>query len=232
MYQSVKLTPKVPRMKFSNIEDMELKRLVQQSGEDVNWKIIADAMGNGRTSRQCRERYRNYLSPKLKNGPWTLEEESILEEKYQIFGPKWSKMTKFFKGRSDVNLKNHWVSMLNRKSKQAFETKQKIEIFTESPTSMSPVIPDEQTENMIESFQPNPTISQIPKQSVVLLQESSKNKKNSTISLFRDDRSHEENGIVPDEFELDCFNLTLDFDQVADPFSLANEEYEFSMFGY
>lgn len=118
------------RMKFSATEDTTLKKLVHESGDDVNWKFIAESMGKGRTARQCRERFRNYLSPKLRNGPWTPEEEALLEEKYMMFGPKWAKMSTFFKGRSDVNLKNHWASILNRRSKEAFSTNKNGEVST------------------------------------------------------------------------------------------------------
>lgn len=220
-------------MKFSEAEDNQLKRLVRQSGCDVNWKLIAEAMGNGRSSRQCRERYRNYLSPKLKNGPWTPEEEILLEEKYQIFGPKWSKMAKFFKGRSDVNLKNHWVSMLNRKSKAAFETKKRIEIFMEVPDDLSPSFPEENTEKEVDPLIQNPIIPQTTKQSSV--QSTGINqglvRRNSTVAVFRDDRARQENEIAPDEFEFDCFAFNLDWENNTDPFVFTNDDFELSMLG-
>lgn len=131
-YEPSSRKKKLGRMKFTPEEDSYLKSLVKSSGGDPNWKIIAEQLGNGRKARQCRERYKNYLSPKLKNGPWTPEEEKFLEEKYNQFGPKWSKIAKFFKGRSDVNLKNHYVSMLNRKSKEEFEKRKKMRLMGES----------------------------------------------------------------------------------------------------
>jgi hypothetical protein len=35
----------------------------------------------GRTLRQCRERWLNYLSPETTNALWTVQEEKILEQK-------------------------------------------------------------------------------------------------------------------------------------------------------
>ena len=104
------------RHKFSKEEDELLKKLVDKHGE-TNWMTIASHMKT-RSPRQCRERYRNYLSSNLINGPWTFEEEQLLEEKVREFGQKWSKITPFFESRSDVNLKNHWTALINRQSRE------------------------------------------------------------------------------------------------------------------
>jgi hypothetical protein len=63
--------------------------------------------------RQCRERYQNYLNPELRNDSWTLEEDTLLENKCDELGPKWSRIAKFFENRSDNALRNRWM-MLNR----------------------------------------------------------------------------------------------------------------------
>lgn len=101
------------RQIFSPEEDAYLCSLVKQFGDNC-WKIIAKKMPN-RTTRQCRERYKNYLSPEIKNGPWSKEEDELLKEKYKEFGPKWAKIGSFFNSRSDVNIKNRWAS-INAKS--------------------------------------------------------------------------------------------------------------------
>ena len=97
------------RQLFSYEEDEQLKRLVEKFG-DKDWKFIAKRMP-GRSTRQCRERYKNYLSPEIKNGPWTKEEDDLLKEKYSEYGPRWSVISKFFKSRSDVNVKNRWSAL-------------------------------------------------------------------------------------------------------------------------
>lgn len=97
------------RQLFSYEEDEQLKKLVEQFG-DKDWKFIARKMP-GRSTRQCRERYKNYLSPEIKNGPWTKEEDELLREKYNEYGPHWSSISKFFKSRSDVNIKNRWSAL-------------------------------------------------------------------------------------------------------------------------
>ena len=103
------------RRKFQKQEDEMLRFLVDRFG-DVNWQMIAAHMG-GRTARQCRERYRNYLSPKISNRPWTPEEEELLTQKVSELGQRWTVIAMFFEGRSDVNVKNHWAAMMSRQER-------------------------------------------------------------------------------------------------------------------
>ena len=111
------------RQMFSPEEDEMLKLLVKKFG-DKDWKFVAKKMP-GRTTRQCRERYKSYLAPDIKNGPWTEEEDELLKQKYDEFGPKWAKIASFFKSRSDINIKNRWSS-LTIKERHKAEKKAKI----------------------------------------------------------------------------------------------------------
>lgn len=101
--------------KFSDIEDQRLRELVGQFGPR-KWKSIALFMP-GRTGRQCRDRYSNYLCPGYFNGEWTREEDKLLAEKYDEFGTQWSKIAFFFEGRTPNSIKNRWnycVSKMNK----------------------------------------------------------------------------------------------------------------------
>jgi hypothetical protein len=115
-WPAVEKQPGAQRHKFTKVEDELLKSLVQKYGES-NWCAVA-AQIKTRTPRQCRERYKNYLSPKIKNGPWTPEEEELLAKKVAEIGPKWAHISTFFAPRSDVNVKNHWTSMVNRRQRE------------------------------------------------------------------------------------------------------------------
>ena len=95
---------------FSSYEDACLKTLVEKYGES-SWQLIAHFMPQ-RTPRQCRERYRGYLASNIKNLPWTREEDDLLIEKFQEYGRKWVKISKFFNGRSDSNVKNRWSALI------------------------------------------------------------------------------------------------------------------------
>lgn len=100
------------RKKFSAEEDELLKKLVEKFG-CKKWESIALEMP-GRTGRQCRDRYKNYLVPGFFNGQWTQEEDDLLKQKYHEIGPQWSKMTKFIVGRSANSLKNRWNYFVSR----------------------------------------------------------------------------------------------------------------------
>ena len=100
---------KAPRKMFTPQEDALIVMLVDKYGQK-DWKLIAQSLPN-RTTRQVRERFRNYLTPGLTNGPWSRQEDELLKNLYAQYGPKWSKISTFFKSRSDVNIKNRWTSI-------------------------------------------------------------------------------------------------------------------------
>ena len=87
-----------PKVKFTPEEDMKLRKLVEEYGEN-NWYTISEKM-EGRNTRQCRERWRYYLSPDINNDPWTAEEDKLLDQKYMIYGPKWKQIATFFSKRT------------------------------------------------------------------------------------------------------------------------------------
>lgn len=107
--QNAKPEKKLQRKLFSIEEDAKLRFLVSQYGSK-DFKKIASYMP-GRTPRQVRERYKNYLSPEVNNGPWSREEDALLCQKFMELGPKWSKIADFFPSRSDINVKNRWTSI-------------------------------------------------------------------------------------------------------------------------
>ena len=110
-----------PRTKFTQNEDRMLVKLVNEM-ENVNWKSIASKM-NGRTPRQCRERYNNYLSPSLRLDPWNPDEDALLIRKYNEYGPQWAFLSRFFNNRGPVNLKNHYAKLSYQSNKLLQEMK-------------------------------------------------------------------------------------------------------------
>ena len=111
--------PTISRRKFSHEEDEKLKSFVDTFGEN-DWHNIATHMGN-RNARQCRERWKHYLSPNVSTGPWTESEDQLLNEKYNEFGPQWSRISKFFPNRTDITVKNRWISLHGKSRKQAIK---------------------------------------------------------------------------------------------------------------
>jgi hypothetical protein len=63
------------------------------------------------TTRQCRERWTNYLNPTIGNIEWTPAEDQLLEEKYARIGAKWQVIAAEFPTRSKNNVKNRWYRL-------------------------------------------------------------------------------------------------------------------------
>lgn len=95
------------KVKFSTEEDQRLIFLVNKYGPN-SWNIISAHM-NGRNVRQCRERWRHYLSPQVSTKPWTYYEDCILMQKYAEFGPKWKNIAVVLPHRTEISVKNRFL---------------------------------------------------------------------------------------------------------------------------
>lgn len=74
---------------WTALEDQFLLHLAE--AHEKNWSSIA-AMMDCRTAKQCRERYNNYLKPGLVRGPWSPEEDVLLQELHIQRGNKWTEV--------------------------------------------------------------------------------------------------------------------------------------------
>jgi hypothetical protein len=100
---------------FSPEEDLKLRELVQLHGPQA-WTDIAAALP-GRNTRQVRERWNLYLSPEIRNDPWTLEEESSLVRIYLTIGPRWAMISQHFPGHAPNSIKNKMKQLLRKGQK-------------------------------------------------------------------------------------------------------------------
>lgn len=113
-----KTNHKIERHKFSKPEDERLTDLVYQYGTK-KWRTIASLMED-RTPRQCRERWKYYLSLGENvnvNDNWNQEDDDLLISLYEKYGSKWSSMIGYFKNQTVVSLKNRF-NKLQRKSRK------------------------------------------------------------------------------------------------------------------
>jgi hypothetical protein len=101
------------RKKFSECEDAMLIWLVSQFGS-LGWEEISRRMPN-RNARQCRERWKHYLSVGFTDRPWTKTEDDLLLEKHAEYGPRWTKLSTFFHKRSDIQVKNRCLKLIKRR---------------------------------------------------------------------------------------------------------------------
>ena len=82
--------------------------------QPINWNYIAPKLKD-RNTRQCRERWKHYLMSN-KEEKWSEAEDYILMEKIDLFGKKWTKISSFLPGRTDINVKNRYYTLLNSKN--------------------------------------------------------------------------------------------------------------------
>lgn len=118
-YKSVKV-------KFTPEDDIMLMDLVQNYSDGIiDWHSISNKMKN-KSSRQCRERYQNYLDPSIDKSKWTEEEDKILLHQYNILGSSWNKIAKFLTGRSGNMVRNRYMVLnrrMNKKNKKQSQEK-------------------------------------------------------------------------------------------------------------
>jgi hypothetical protein len=105
----------IARHKFTPEEDEALRRRVAQLGT-TDWNAIAQQFPN-RTARQCRDRWRNYISPDVVTGRWTQADEEMLLAKVQEIGPRWALIAQHFPGRTDIGIKNHYISITGKRGR-------------------------------------------------------------------------------------------------------------------
>lgn len=125
------------RNTFTKEEDEILRTYVNRFGTS-NWQLISEHVP-GRNARQCKERWFNYLAPEIENGPWSPEEDALLQEKYKEIGPRWTQIAKYFPSRSDVNVKNRWRFLARaerRKIRQTMKLMKKMPRKTKQPKTV------------------------------------------------------------------------------------------------
>ena len=72
-------------------EDDLLLRLIKDHGTG-SWIKISQFM-NGRTAKQCSNRWKDCLNPEIRKGNWSLEEDTIILQMYQVLGNQWTKVS-------------------------------------------------------------------------------------------------------------------------------------------
>jgi hypothetical protein len=113
------------RRHWTRKEDEAISELINKHGMK-KWSLIAkklrDDFGvSGRSGKQCRERWRNYLDPMLSKSQITPEEEQKIFLGQRKYGNKWSEISKLLPGRRDNVIKNHFYSTLRRQLRNALK---------------------------------------------------------------------------------------------------------------
>ncbi|XP_013415763.1 uncharacterized protein LOC106177515 [Lingula anatina] len=108
------LHPDINKKKWTADEDKKLKEIVE-SFEERNWGHIAEALGTGRSSFMCLQRYQQKLNPLMRGGPFTPEEDELLREvvAYSQVGNMvhWVQVVYYMEGRSVYQCKKRWEQL-------------------------------------------------------------------------------------------------------------------------
>ncbi|KAL6874676.1 hypothetical protein ACP4OV_013341 [Aristida adscensionis] len=93
-------------------EDAILSKAVQ-AYQGKNWKKIAECFPD-RTDVQCLHRWQKVLNPELVKGPWSKEEDEIIVQMVNKYGPKkWSTIAQALPGRIGKQCRERWHNHLN-----------------------------------------------------------------------------------------------------------------------
>jgi hypothetical protein len=104
---------------FSPSEDALLSD-VMQSEHFLSWDEVSERIP-GRSPKQCRDRWLNYLAPWIKKGRWTKEEDELIIKSVRKIGTKWSKLATLLPGRTDNDVKNRWYTHLSKRIDRNFK---------------------------------------------------------------------------------------------------------------
>ncbi|KAF5449873.1 hypothetical protein F2P56_030275 [Juglans regia] len=95
-------------------EDRILLDYVRVHGRG-KWNRISKMTGLQRCGKSCRLRWLNYLSPTVKRGGFSEEEEDLIIRLHNLLGNRWSLIAGRVPGRTDNQVKNHWNTHLCKK---------------------------------------------------------------------------------------------------------------------
>lgn len=101
-------------------EDDKLRAAVMAS-KPVMWEVVARSV-EGRSPKQCRERWMYRLHPDLKKTPFEHWEDQVIYEQKKKIGNRWTQIAAQLPGRTSCSVKNRWYTVLRNRYHDLSET--------------------------------------------------------------------------------------------------------------
>ncbi|KAL5813886.1 hypothetical protein ACOSQ4_024527 [Xanthoceras sorbifolium] len=117
-------------------EDKILADYIRVHGKG-KWNRVAKVTGLKRCGKSCRLRWINYLSPNVKRGNFSQEEDDLIIRLHNLLGNRWSLIAGRVPGRTDNQVKNHWNTHLSKKFEAGRKGKRKLVVVDSSQALLS-----------------------------------------------------------------------------------------------
>ena len=95
----------------------------------------------GRSTKQCKEHWRNALDPTVKKSSWSGAEDQSLLEAHQQVGNKWSKIARLLPGRTQLQIRDRWRFLCGSRKVSNQSPRRSSVTFAESPTDKAASMP-------------------------------------------------------------------------------------------
>ncbi|KAG2702032.1 hypothetical protein I3760_06G071400 [Carya illinoinensis] len=143
-------------------EDRILLEYVRVHGRG-KWNRISKTTGLKRCGKSCRLRWLNYLSPTVKRGGFSEEEEDLIIRLHNLLGNRWSLIAGRVPGRTDNQVKNHWNSHLCKKLGLKDQNTKLLDIVGTSKTRYAThQVEDDQTHKLIQVIRADQNVHENP----------------------------------------------------------------------
>mmetsp|Transcript_22588 Transcript_22588/g.40658 ORF Transcript_22588/g.40658 Transcript_22588/m.40658 type:complete len:254 (-) Transcript_22588:144-905(-) len=151
------LKPGLVKGPWSPDEDELLRNWVATEGP-TKWSACAQNI-QGRSGKQCRERWFNILDPDVKKGEWKPEEDSLIFQLYNTYGPRWTQIAKHLNGRTENSIKNRFYTTIRKIKTKSIDVVQTplaedpVPIKREEPAPQPVAVKDDTDERMLSLLQ-------------------------------------------------------------------------------
>lgn len=95
----------------SKVEDIK--------ADEVEWEVVASGLSKDRTrkTKDFKKRWTTSLDPNLRKGKWTKDEDNLLIEAYEKFGPAWQRVSNYLGTRTTDQCAKRYTEVLDPKTK-------------------------------------------------------------------------------------------------------------------